>query len=272
MVPLDELIPDKKEKLWASLFFRGPNSSDEAVLCSQGAIEEWESLFGNNFVEALSSLEKLALSDWFVNEKEFRTQCEESSGDAVFGIAFAGDGRFVLLEFNPKSEGGDVVCHPIERQSGGFRVKGGDVFKSIDALAQAKLLDGLAVPRNCALGRSFGQQQAFRFSSLFYLRGAMISLIEVRRRDLPPSVKDPGKLFYWLTVENHPSNKVERLSFVSMHENGREFAEGSLQFDKQRGTFKRKTDPETNTLENVAPTEIPSATLAAIQSFIDKSE
>ncbi|WP_085907477.1 hypothetical protein [Kiloniella majae] len=77
-----------------------------------------------------------------------------------------------------------------------------------------------------------------RFQVLFYLSNQDISVVEIKRLDLPETVEKSDR-FHWLLVDKN--YLVQKLTFVSMsQENGfqvREFKEGKLRFNKDLGFY-----------------------------------
>jgi len=104
------------------------------------------------------------------------------------------------------------------------------------------------------------------FQTLFYFSNEDISILEIKRLDLP-STADKSDLFHWLLIPKDHS--IQKLTFLSMsEENGlqsREFKEGKLRFNEEGGFYDAKIS---HTLKCHQPNDLPDRLVSLLESYL----
>lgn len=112
-----------------------------------------------------------------------------------------------------------------------------------------------------------------KFNTLFHFENEKISLIEVKREDLPAEASKDEK-YLWLKFDRANQN-FSRLNFVSMNSenvNGneisvREFEGAELRFDKEIAKF--ATMEEAHLLLNKSNEPVPQETSVHLQNYMN---
>lgn len=109
------------------------------------------------------------------------------------------------------------------------------------------------------------------FRVLFLLQSSALTLLEIRRLDLPDSAPK-GALYRWLRYEA-ATETLTALDFVSMHAapplEERQFRQGTLEFSAEVGTFRPADDPAAAYTLTLSPAqELPPALAAQVAALL----
>jgi hypothetical protein len=105
---------------------------------------------------------------------------------------------------------------------------------------------------------------------LFFLENDSISIVEIKRTDLPGE-QNPDKVYHWLLFDKD-TQQLQKLAFVSMNSQPtlqeRTFQQGQLQFTTETGTY---TDQETGQRQELRvqhPEVLPEDLTRAIAAYL----
>ena len=107
------------------------------------------------------------------------------------------------------------------------------------------------------------------FLPLYFLESPSIILVEIKRTD-NTNETDLSKIYYWF-VFNKKTTQLTHCTFINMQQTDtlqmRTFAQGSLQFDQQRGTF-TDTHQTTHALTRVEPAALAPTLYQSIHDYL----
>ncbi|AIZ64296.1 hypothetical protein PK28_12485 [Hymenobacter sp. DG25B] len=108
------------------------------------------------------------------------------------------------------------------------------------------------------------------YRPLFFLENDSISLVEIKRTDLPGE-QNPDQVYHWLRFDKK-TQQLQKQAFVSMNSQPtlqeRTFQQGQLQFTTETGTY---TDQETGQRQELRvqnPAELPEDLTRAIAAYL----